>query len=183
MLLFSSQLLLRYLAHLLYNFSSCAICLFCFHAPTRPLVDGSAPPSSPQLPWPGCSATRPRPSSRPLQVGWQRCRRAARGADWLPGAVTRRRPREHADGRSRRGWSGAPGRGTGARGRRSREAGGARALKRPPSRPPAAGSGPGPVPTFGLAHSVPAPPSGAPGTRAASGAALTHEGRAHGRQR
>lgn len=27
MLLFSSQLLLRYLAHLLYNFSPCAICL------------------------------------------------------------------------------------------------------------------------------------------------------------
>lgn len=51
---------------------------------------------------------RPRLEAPPLHPGfcrneWQRCRRAAVSADWPLGAVTRRRPREHANGRSRRG--------------------------------------------------------------------------------
>lgn len=53
----------------------------------------------------------PAPPPGFCQIEWQRCRRAAVSADWPPRAVTRRRPREHADGRSR--WGVEPGLGAG----------------------------------------------------------------------
>lgn len=184
MLLSSSQLLLRVLACLpLCNFSSSGLCLLSFHRPTPPLLGVHRPPALPALllsPSPAPSDTRLLPFAPALRNEWQHCRRAARGADWSPGSVTRWRPRAHAGGRSWQGWSGAPGRGAGARGWRSREAGGGRrwgrlsGLPPAPSRPvwprPCPDPRPGPLSLT--------PPSGPPGTRAASGAAQADEGRA-----
>ena len=112
MLLFSLQFLSRFVSHLLlYNFSSSVLRLFYFLAPTPPLLQVSRPSSSPPLPVLRSSATRPLPSAPALRDEWQSYRCSTLGADWPPGAVARRRPRDHADGRGGRGRSRAPRRG------------------------------------------------------------------------
>lgn len=151
-------------------------------SPTCLLQKGAAFPRSSPSPRPAPPPRGPAPPPEPSGNEWQGSRRAARGADWLTGALTRRRPRVHAGEQSRRGRSRAPGRGAGAG-----EAGGGRReasgpLKRPPSRP----QPPGLAPALSRPPAWPTPTL--PGrrvpldTQAASGAAQAHEGRAPGRR-
>lgn len=106
---------------------------------------------------------------------------AAPGIDWPPGAVTRRRPRAHAEGGAGGGGAGHRGGARAPGGGGAREAGGGRLPGRLSGLPPAPSRllwlRPCADPRRGPLRPSPATRL-PPGTPAASGAAQTHEARA-----